>query len=764
MTVRMQPLPSPGRHQGASPSLLPIAMLLTAMAGPAQHAWRQIQLPDTRSFSAAVFEPGSSSILQFGGFNEWPLNDTWRWNGLTQAWNRAQTKNAPNPRQGHGLVHDQARNQVVLFGGYDGGYYADTWIWDGSAWYVLSPGHQPGGRSWPGLAYDSHRGRTVLYGGWANGNYGDTWEWTGNDWIDVSPPATASPPGRHRPGMTYDPVSRTTVMFGGYTNAANNQTWSWNGLTQTWLLHAPTVRPSARYDCPLVHDPIRGVIVLYGGHSGTTSLSDTWEWNGATWTQRLVTGPGPRNGHTMSFDTTRGRVVLIGGETQPAAPGVQKRSDVWEWDGTAWTQRHVTSPTGRWSHSMAYHAPGAAANNHLILFGGQWNPSAALLLGDTWLWNGVTWTQPSLTTAPSPRGHSAMAYDSQRAATVLFGGYTTAPNNQTWSWNGTNWQQLAPANSPGARYGHAMAFHAASGQTIVFAGYNAGGLNDTWSWNGTNWTNITPASGNPGVRYYHSVAYDPSPGAGQERVVLFGGQSGSGRYADTWSWTPASSWVPLTPVLSPSGREGHCMAYDPSRGCVVLFSGYDSQSRADTWELRANTWVKCTQPRLPPSRYSMAMAYDSDRQRMIAFGGYERGGDFWESFNAFPASVTPLPGSGCALGANTLDLTPSPGNLPWMGGACQFQLSGVPAFSLAYLVVGFPPAINLPIPGFPGCTGYVNPAGILSMTSATPATSVINLPPMWSYVGMDFLVQGIALNSVQLGLSRASTCRIGIRK
>jgi hypothetical protein len=47
------------------------------------------------------------------------------------------------------------------------------------------------------------------------------------------------------------------------------------------------------------------------------------------WTQRSDFGPGPREGHVMAFDSSRGRTVLFGG----LGPGDALLGDTWEWGG-----------------------------------------------------------------------------------------------------------------------------------------------------------------------------------------------------------------------------------------------------------------------------------------------------------------------------------------------------------------------------------------------------------------------------------------------
>jgi len=50
----------------------------------------------------------------------------------------------------------------------------------------------------------------------------------------------------------------------------------------------------------MVYDSVRGVTVLFGG---APNFSDTWEWDGAAWSQRVVSGP--RHGMVTRWPTTR---------------------------------------------------------------------------------------------------------------------------------------------------------------------------------------------------------------------------------------------------------------------------------------------------------------------------------------------------------------------------------------------------------------------------------------------------------------------------
>jgi hypothetical protein len=127
-----------------------------------------------------------------------------------------------------------------------------------------------------------------------------------------------------------------------------------------------------------------------------------------------------------------------------------------------------------------------------------------------------------------------MAFDSARSKIVLFGGYDGSGNvSDTWEWNGTIWTQLSPATNPPGRSGHAMAYDTARGVTVLFGGDHGGEFDDTWEWNGTNWTQRSPAT-SPTARVGHAIAYDSARGV----TVLFGGIAGSTYFSDTWEYGP----------------------------------------------------------------------------------------------------------------------------------------------------------------------------------------------------------------------------------
>jgi hypothetical protein len=341
--------------------------------------------------------------------------------------------------------------------------------------------------------------------------------------------------------MAYDAIRRVTVLFGSY----DTQTWEWDGIA--WVL-GNDGGPLPRSGGMLVYDSGRGVIVLFGGYyyaGNGQYLGDTWEWDGNDWALRSTTGPSPRAGHSMSTDSGRGVTVLFGGGSNG-----NSNSETWEWGGSAWLLRTSIGPSPRSGTAMVYDSMRGVT----VLFGGQ---SSGFRSDETWEWDGNAWSQRctgrerkfalvsdplSSCDGPSARQVHAMAYDSERHVTVLFGGWDddNAWNRETWEWNGIGWAQRSNSG-PSGRWGHAMAYDANRGVVVLFGGYaplDFPSHNDqTWEWDGNAWLLGSRApSIRPSPRKQTAMAYDSVRGV----AVLFGGDgpvSGGNIYrGDTWEY------------------------------------------------------------------------------------------------------------------------------------------------------------------------------------------------------------------------------------
>ena len=305
---------------------------------------------------------------------------------------------SPSARYNASMDYDAATGSIVLFGGAKfGAVLGDTWAFNGSAWAQLSPPASPPAMDAAMMADDPAAGNMVLFGGQLNGPYpSGIWIWDGTTWTKLSP--SPSPPPVFGAVMAYDPAASNTgnmVLFGG--NASTKlvaQTWTWDGTAWTRLF--PAKHPTAREQGSMAYDSGTGQMVLFAGAGDVAGQAscprDTWTWDGTTWAKLSpATRPPACFGTAMAYDQATGQLVLFGGGKILKSGRVRFLDQTWTWTGTTWTQQSpATHPSARYGASMAYDQ----ATGQLILFGGAIN-SGKVTYGDTWAWNGTTWTQLS---------------------------------------------------------------------------------------------------------------------------------------------------------------------------------------------------------------------------------------------------------------------------------------------------------------------------------------------------------------------------------
>jgi hypothetical protein len=388
-----------------------------------------------------------------------------------------------------------------------------------------------------------------------------------------------------------------------------------------------------------------------------------------------------------------------------------------------WMQVATTGPSPRYFNAMAYDSQ----RGKTVLFGGE--ASANNELGDTWEWDGATWRQVIPTnSSPHARCYHAMAYDSVRGVVVLFGGWATntVGYSDTWEWDGTGWTQAMPTGqTPSPRYYHAMAYDSQRGRTVVYGGLGmAAGptqFAETWEWDGASWSRMVDG---PSARWEHAMAFDNRRG----RTVLYGGSSSS----DTWEWD-GSTWT-VAATTGPGARIDHAMCYDAQRGVTVMFGGVSGATMGDTWEWGGASWTEVDTTG-PAPRYALAMAFDDQRGRTIVFGGQPSGFlDTWER-NIPPAPATAVSyGGGC--GSPALTLSPSPAERPTTNQTAQVLLANVPT-SFAYVAIGWsrtmigPFALPFPLAGYgmPGCDLLQSTEiSMLPVTATGSGTATLSLP------------------------------------
>jgi cysteine-rich repeat protein len=228
-----------------------------------------------------------------------------------------------------------------------------------------------------------------------------------------------------------------------------------------------------------------------------------------------------------------------------------------------------------------------------------------------------------------------VASDVDNGRVVVYGG--VYPDGEfldaAWSFDGSSWERIHSELQPPARMDPAITYDASRQRVVLYGGWSGtGSLDDTWELQGESWQEVvTPHA--PPARSGAPMVHDSARG----RVVLYGGELADRTVlCTTWEYDGAD-WQEIQVADPPPARRYHGMAYDSLRSRVVLFGGsYGSPEwhyLGDTWEYDGQTWTELTPVTSPPPRDNHTLVWDPDRQQVVLFGGMGPTGlvsDTWE--------------------------------------------------------------------------------------------------------------------------------------
>lgn len=279
--------------------------------------------PVARHWQAVVYDQTNNRMIVFGGCSVAclpALNDVWvlvNADGSTgsPSWEQlSPTGGPPSPRVAPAAVYDPGTNSMIIFGGQDGSgnggsTFSDTWVLSNAngmggtpTWTQLSPtGGPPPGQNAPSAVYDSTNNIMIVMGGGAQGTgaatnavwalshangQGGTPTWTNL----VAEGATGSPPARTLHTAIYNPSTNRMAIFGGVTSPSTsfNDTWvlsNANGLSGTpaWTqLNPPPELPAQRDSHSAVYDDTNDRMIVFGGAGPEGYFYSTWVISPAT--------------------------------------------------------------------------------------------------------------------------------------------------------------------------------------------------------------------------------------------------------------------------------------------------------------------------------------------------------------------------------------------------------------------------------------------------------------------------------------------------
>lgn len=768
-------------------------------------AWQQRLpriAPPPRRAATLTWDGVHRRCILFGGYggvtgNE-TLADTWAWDGTT--WARLVFPDGtapavmPSARHSAVLAYDHVRHKTVLFGGRgpSGSASNETWESDsGRTWVRRTPAVSPPARFGAAAATSLADGNTFVLGG--SSEIGlvatDLWRWNGTAWtvaaLSGSPfaPCQGGAMGCLRLAGT---SSQPIVHFGGDRNGTFSAQAHLIDPNTGAVTLLPTSGPGGRARASMVQHPtLITTAYLFGGNlQGGGYSNELWQLSESSgfwiWTllvPSLGQSPAGREAASMTFDVTRQRLCVFGGQNHGALGNLD---DTWYWDlaGGHW---YPANPSGAPSPRAAAGAIQDPDRQRLLLVGGF--GAAAATYGDVWELVsgplGSDWVPVAMPTEPAARIGTSLVYSASLRKCVLFGGQDqSSVLNDVWTYDGAAWAPaLTAGTTPPPRYGHAACVDEQTSHVIVVGGTDAnvaGHRNDTWRFDGATWIPGTPCpSARSGARMvYHAAA---------RRCILVGGSTNGGQ-TDTWIYDPAADTWSLSTPVPVGGVWVWGLAYDRARARVLakiaantvefdyataswtvtnaylsnwVGIAYDA-ARARTWQLSpsellehdGSDWVqRWPETTAPAGGASAAIAYDSHRSRLVFFGIGASGSvndltnDLWE----FSARCD-LAGRARA-GAPALAFH----SQPVLGATFELGLQNPLGTAVVFLDIGpvQRPTFRWAQPLFCNAADFFISPGALGLPIASAATTNVYLPiPADSGLhGASLVLQAVALQA-----------------
>lgn len=168
-------------------------------------------------------------------------------------------------------------------------------------------------------------------------------------------------------------------------------------------------------------------------------------------------------------------------------------------------------------------------------------------------------------------------------------------------------------------------------EVLLFGGDDATNspIAETWMLSSGCWKKIVPTA-SPSPRDLMAIAFDVTRGL----VILYGGRAGgpgqTGSFLhDTWTWD-GQTWTQVTTagpaLINPAA------AYDPISNQVIMFGPTHQGGEAQTWAWTGGTWTLLHPTVSPSGRDAASIAFDSATGQLVLFGGEQTLGPIGETW------------------------------------------------------------------------------------------------------------------------------------
>ncbi len=477
---------------------------------------------------------------------------------------------------------------------------AEVWRWSGSSWSKIGGDGVNG--SWADQTYEDVnaliKSGNYLYAGLGTNVAGDAEVWRCDtssgcdDWDKIGGDGINS-------GWAVNTFESVVALntYGGNVYAgigvstADAEVWRWNGsswskiggdgVNGSWNTSYETVRA-------LTNDGTN----LYAGIGDTAADGEIWKWDGSSWSQIGGDGIGSSWATADNIEYVDS-LDYYGGNLYAGNASSTGDSDVWQYNGTSWTQIGGDDLNSGWA-SATYEMVSSLANDGTNLYAGIGNNNGD---GEIWKWNGSSWTKVGgdgvnsgfLTNQGD--GIYALAYGNSK---LYAGLYDSAGNATFWEFNGSAWTRRGGGytNQSWGFYGLRSVETSATfnEKLYVGTGVSTAGNAMVWEFDGSSWSII----GGQGVNgSWSEDSYENVFTLQQYNGALYAGLGTTANDAEVWKYD-GSSW---TKVGGDGANDGWTTNYEQVNALTVyngnLYAGLGlTANDSEVWRWNDSSWTK----------------------------------------------------------------------------------------------------------------------------------------------------------------------------
>jgi hypothetical protein len=549
--------------------------------------------------------------------------EVWRWNGTS--WTKL---GGDGVNSGWDATIETVRTLrylgTTLYAGLgDTAGDADVWSWNGFAWTQIGGDGING--SWAATTYEQIGAfawdGTNLYAGLGTSNGdGEAWSWNGSAWTQIGGD-TLNGGWTVAQGDTVNTLifDSGTIFAGTYDAGGDGLLYSWNGTSWTQVGGAYVNKSWGYYGIGAVQVMQSAGGYLYAGTGNAAGASLVFRFDGTSWS--LIGGQGVNSSwapftyeQVMSMASFNNKLYVGLGTSANDA-------EVWEWNGSAWTQVGGDSLNSGWTTNYEEVDSMAAYNGYLYAGLGSSNGD-----GEVWRYNGSVWTKiggDSLNsgwTNYADNVYSMAIYNGH----LVVGIGRSAGDGEAWEWNGSNaWSKIG---GDGVNSGWGASATIEDVESLMpfdgklYAGLGASTGDATlWEYNGTAWTEVggDDINGSWTAGTYEKVkslvAYDGNLYAG------LGNTAGDG---EVWQYK-MGVWTKIGGNSLNSGWTNvveEVESFSPYKGKLYAGTGISANADNLVWSWGNNGYLESAATSFDTAWHHIAATYDGATMKLFIDG------------------------------------------------------------------------------------------------------------------------------------------------